>query len=164
MTTETDRAEDQARAQMESITAMAARYEHAQQCAGDTDCDLDGEDIVEGLGYAYSGSCTSEQREEYHDADAASTMLDENPLSIEVRSAWHEFGNASPFPNQEGAEFRILLCTGGPAVRIMGELDERGGPDRAWIEYQDWGTPWTQYFGADQEVLLSYAQHFLYAM
>jgi len=45
-------------------------------------------------------------------------------------------------------EFFILLCTGGPAVRIMGEIDDGLQPSRAWIEYQDWGTPWTEYHGA----------------
>jgi hypothetical protein len=55
----------------------------------------------------------------------------------------------------------ILLCTGGPAVRIVGELD-RGTPCRAWLEYQDWGTPWTQYFGAKSDTLCEYAANFFF--
>jgi hypothetical protein len=69
-------------------------------------------------------------------------------------------------PTQESAalepsEFMILLCTGGPAVRIVGELN-RGEPCRAWLEYQDWGTPWTRYFGADSDTLCQYASQFCF--
>jgi hypothetical protein len=63
----------------------------------------------------------------------------------------------------EASEFCILLCTGGPAARILGELDEHGEPYRAWMEYQDWGTPWTQFVPANQDVLLSYARCFCFA-
>ena len=165
MTTDTDNAESQAEAPMESIVAMVERYQHAQQFSCDAfDCDAPDEEIVDGLVYAYSGGCTSEQREEYNDAEKASTMLDEDPLSVQVRSAWYTPGSEGEDLDNAPAEFTILLCTGGPAVRIMGELDEHGDPHRAWIEYQDWGTPWTQYFDASQATLLSYAQHFLYAM
>ena len=41
-------------------------------------------------------------------------------------------------------EFEILLCTGGPACRIVGDLDESCQPSSARIEHQDWGTPWTE--------------------
>ncbi|MDR6858912.1 hypothetical protein J2W96_005244 [Variovorax guangxiensis] len=41
-------------------------------------------------------------------------------------------------------EFEILLCTGGPTVRIVGDLDHHGEPDRARIEYQDWFEPWRE--------------------
>lgn len=52
----------------------------------------------------------------------------------------------------------ILLCTGGPAVRIKGELSDNE-PTRAWLEVQDWFKPWTEYFEAGlSEVLLTYSQ------
>ena len=56
----------------------------------------------------------------------------------------------------------ILLCTGGPAARIMAELDEHGEPCRAWLEVQDWFKPWTQYYpgSGSGDVLLTYAQQF----
>jgi hypothetical protein len=83
----------------------------------------------------------------------------EDPLSIEVRSDWHGLGE---FVDQaRPAEFKILLTTGGPALRIMGELDN-GEPTRAWLEYQDWGTPWTQYYDAEQDVLLTYCRQFCF--
>jgi hypothetical protein len=96
---------------------------------------------------------------EYTDADEVREALQNDPLSVEFRSGWTSYGDtATP------EEFRILLCTGGPAVQIRGELDVHGAPYRAWIEYQDWGTPWTQFFDADQNTLLAYCQEFIFAM
>ena len=90
------------------------------------------------------------------DEDQARERIQEDPLEVQVRGGWHTPGEES-----EDEEFTILLCTGGPTVRIRGELN-RGEPDRAWIEYQDWGTPWTQFFGADQEPLLAYCREFFF--
>ena len=90
----------------------------------------------------------------------AEQRIQEDPLSVEVRSGWVSAGSSMDAFKAE--EFNILLCTGGPAVRIMGELDQYGQPDRAWLEVQDWGTPWTQYFQADQATLLTYAQQFYF--
>lgn len=96
---------------------------------------------------ADAGDCTDEED--------ARQRISEDPLSVEVRSGWVRQGE-----EMTADDFAILLCTGGPAVRIRGELDNDGTPCRAWIEYQDWGTPWTQYFGAEQKRLIAYAQHF----
>ena len=90
------------------------------------------------------------------DEDDARQRIQDDPLSVEVRSDW-----ASPGEPLEPSEFMILLCTGGPAVRIVGELN-RGEPCRAWLEYQDWGTPWTRYFGADSDTLCQYASQFYF--
>lgn len=95
-----------------------------------------------------AGECTS--RED------AEQRIQEDPLSLEVRSGWTVLGDPL-----EAEEFNILLATGGPAVRIVGELD-RNEPSRAWLEVQDWFTPWTQYIGASQDVLLTYAQQFYF--
>jgi hypothetical protein len=90
--------------------------------------------------------------------DDASERIQDGPLSVQVRSGWY-----SPGETPEAEEFEILLCTGGPAVRILGELDEHHQPSRAWIEYQDWGTPWTHYYEKDSgEVLLAYCQQFYF--
>lgn len=91
--------------------------------------------------------------------DAARDRIQEDPLSVLVRSGWCSPGDDAPFPE----EFEILLCTGGPAVRIRGELDEHGQPTKAWLEHQDWGTPWKiWYFDADPDVLLRYCQGFYF--
>ena len=95
-----------------------------------------------------AGDCTDE--------DAARDNTQEDPLEVQVRSDW-----TNPGETLEAGEFMILLCTGGPAVRIVGELN-RGEPCRAWLEYQDWGTPWTHYFGAKSDTLCEYAANFFF--
>ncbi len=58
-------------------------------------------------------------------------------------------------------QYEILLCTGGPAVRIIGELDEYLEPETAVLQYQDWGTFWQDYSLSlsQQELLLDFAHH-----
>lgn len=89
--------------------------------------------------------------------DDARQAIQEDALSVEVSSGWY-----TPGSDHEPEEFNILLCTGGPACRIRGELGQWKEPDRAWLEYQDWGTPWTEYFDADQDTLLAYAREFYF--
>lgn len=92
----------------------------------------------------------------YNDAVEA---IQQDPLSIEVRSGWHT-------PGQEAAseEFRILICWGGPACRIVGELNEHGEPERACLQYQDWGTPWKDYplTVEEEQAVLTYCQQFYF--
>lgn len=90
------------------------------------------------------------------DQDSAREAIQEDPLSVEVRSGWGNVGD-----EMQAEEFCILLCTGGPAVRIRGELDN-GNPCRAWMEYQDWGTGWTQFYDASQDTLLAYCSEFYF--
>lgn len=66
----------------------------------------------------------------------------ENPLSVMVRDGWRE---PCAMTDEYPEEYEILLCTGGPAVRIVGKLDKHCEPDDADLQYQDWGTPWTYY-------------------
>lgn len=95
---------------------------------------------------------------EHESEDDARQAIDEDPLCVEVRSGWHAIGE-----NGEDEEYRILLCTGGPAVRIIGEL-ESGEPTTARIEYQDWGTGWTEYrTDSDEEAdMVKYAACFCF--
>ena len=91
------------------------------------------------------------------DADSVRRRIEESPLSVQIRSGW-----VSPGDDMQAEEFEILLTTGGPALRIRGELDEHKQADRAWLEYQDWGTPWTQYFEVEQSTLLTFCQQFYF--
>lgn len=93
--------------------------------------------------------------EEFPDEDAARERIQEAPLSVQVRSDWTDPGQP-----MEAAEFEILLSTGGPALRIVGELDEHREPCRAWMEHQDWGTPWTRFFDVERETLLTFCRQF----
>ena len=92
---------------------------------------------------------------ECKDQDEARERIEEDALSVEVRSDW-----VTPGEEMTPGEFCILLSTGGPAVRIRGELDGLGQPLRAWLEVQDWFKPWTDYVPADQDTLLTYARCF----
>lgn len=98
---------------------------------------------------AAAGDCESREN--------AERRILEDALSVEVRSAWRTLQD-----DPVDTEFRILLCTGGPAVQIRGELNRYGEPERAWIEYQDWGTPWTERANdiGDEMALLEYARCF----
>lgn len=93
---------------------------------------------------------------EANDTEEAECAIHEDALSVEVRSGWKPVGN-----ELARKEYRILLCTGGPAVCIQGDLGEYGEPVTAELFYQDWGTPWTRY-PADIEVLLTYARCFYF--
>ena len=93
--------------------------------------------------------------------DEARQAIHEDPLSVEVRSGWHTPGGDD---DSDDGEYRILLCTGGPAVRIIGSLSPFAEPDSAHIEYQDWGTPNTSSSSPliGRRVQLDYARTFYF--
>lgn len=118
--------------------------------------------------------------EDSDDDDAreeAESAIHDDALSVEVRTGWmsaNEYFQATqatglsqervsradlkPF---KPAEFRILLCTGGPAVQITGELSEHGEPEAEKIQLQgqDWFQPWQNAVISDEdrEILARYA-------
>lgn len=160
-TKEKDRAEDQAKLQLESIVNMVKRLEHCRDCDGE-DCELTNAELYAGLDLYYKkgNKATKEEREEYHDEEQARERIQEDPLSVQVRSGWANSPEA-----MEAEEFEILLCTGGPACRIVGELGQYNEPDRARIEYQDWFTPWVELVDISSEeceALLTYSQQFYF--
>jgi len=75
--------------------------------------------------------------DEWLDLEELEERARERPLSVLVRSAW-----SAPGSELQPVEYEILLCTGGPAVRIRGELSEHGEPTSARLEAQDWFAPW----------------------
>lgn len=87
--------------------------------------------------------------------DDAEQAIHDDPLDIEYRAGWYSAGQDMP---EKPEEFRVLVTTGGPAVRIIGELDARGSIDRARLQVQDWGTTWTDFFSTDQSVLIRYCE------
>jgi hypothetical protein len=91
--------------------------------------------------------------------EKALEAIQNDPLSVEVRSGWHSVGSTQP-PD----EFCILLCWGGPACRIVGYLNEHLQPDNPRLEYQDWGTEWTEYALTEEEqnALQTYCEQFYY--
>lgn len=166
MTTNDDNARNQAIAQWDGIRDMVAAME----------CDYDQLQALKDEAEAWNEGAHPEPWSTSHpdeaqeladlieaagdceNAEEARKRIIDDPLSVEVRSGWYPpGGDSSP------AEFTILLCTGGPACRIRGQLDQHMQPRRAWIEYQDWGTPWTELIGeVDQDTLLSYCEQFYF--
>ena len=102
---------------------------------------------------------TAALSEDEYSLDVAEGNILERPLSVEVRSGWLPISHDKDF---EPDEYRVLLCTGGPAVQITGECDDLGGPLTARLQHQDWGTPWTDHReGVDEQVLIQFAGFFL---
>ena len=160
--TKTDHARDQAKCQLESITAMMKRLDHSRDCEGEAHgCSLTDAEIHDGLGLSHSegDKATDEERTEYHDQEAAKQRIWEDPLELSIRDDWH-----APNEGGEAIDYLILLCTGGPAVRIIGELDKWTEPETARLEYQDWFTPWENYplDAQEEETLLNYARQFYF--
>lgn len=150
-------AREQAQAQFESIKEMVATLQIADESAWEKPPTFDGN---------FDDAC-----------EDARQAIHENALSVEVRSGWRCIGVPSTNDTYP-AEYRILLCTGGPAVQIMGELSEHGEPETARLMMQDWGLPWTEYrplstskdaygrpmlVGDAQEILLTYARQFYFS-
>jgi hypothetical protein len=148
---------------IESMRDDLDALNHAQECNGRDD---NGEECKRGSetqevklpdGRIIEQHC-HEEPEAWHDEEAARRHIEEAPLSIEVRSDWH-------LPGEQGepSEFNILLGTGGPALRIIGDLD-RGQPTLARFEYQDWGKPWTvaQTTSEEDATMLEWAQVFYF--
>ena len=111
-----------------------------------------------------SGKCQagadSDQPDAWHDEDEARQRIEEDALSVDVRSDWHTPGDE----DAEATEYAILITTGGPAARITGNLGAHCEPTSAVFEYQDWFQPWTEVYtgSADAEILLKYAQVFYF--
>jgi hypothetical protein len=143
-----ENARSQAQAQFESIREMVENLERADELRSERD-DMDGP---------------------WEDAQNA---IQEDALSVEVRSGWR---CVSAPEGSEPAEYRILLCTGGPAVQITGKLNQWCEPETAWLEMQDWFLPWTEYRPTNEadhtfasridtkaeEILLVYARQFYF--
>lgn len=131
---EDDNSKLQAQAQLESIRQLVQRLKVANSDATDDE----------------------EERE------AIRTAIEEDALSVEVRSDWYLPGQ---LPDALApSEYRILLCTGGPAVQIVGSLDKYSQPESARLQHQDWFTPWTDLplTAEDEKTLLAYAGVFYY--
>ena len=88
-------------------------------------------------------------------ADGICDMVQEDPLEVQVREDWHGIGE-----DAEAAEYMILITTGGPALRMIGRLQDYE-PESVRLQHQDWGTNWTEYFPEDNDdALLWYASEF----
>ena len=75
-------------------------------------------------------------------------QVQEWPLSVDVRcTSWRSPGTEDWEPD----EFQILLSTGGPAMRITGDIGEHGEPCNPLMQVQDWFKPWTTCNTTDEQ-------------
>ncbi len=160
----------------EMVAALNVNYERLEELRGeregfanDSDRDEAGEDAAKARAtWACLNPADAEELAELEsaagdceDEEDARRRIEEDPLEVTARSTWQPTGEPLT-----AAEFCILLSTGGPATRIIGEMNESGEPTRARIECQDWFLPWTEYRGdaISQDDLLTYCGHFIFPM
>ncbi len=99
-----------------------------------------------------------EQHDDMIDCERVQVAIDETPLALQVRDDWR-----SPWEEETNpVEFLILLSTGGPACRIIGQLNSYGEAFDAEIQHQDWGTGWERLRlnDDDEEALNWFANRF----
>jgi hypothetical protein len=158
----TDTARDQALAQVQSIVEMVAAldcdYDQLEFLRGERDLHESGPNVwaaqspddareLEELETA-AGDCTS--------PDDAMQGITEDALSVEVRSGWASMGE-----KLTPEEFRIVLCTGGPHVEIVGQLNEHGDPASVRVLYRDWGTS-GELYDFDRAAVTRYCECFYF--
>jgi hypothetical protein len=153
-TTEKNHAAENAAAWLDKIEAMVTKYYQAR--CSHTIVPVDDDNTCEDCGALFD---ENDYPAEPLDEDATLEAITESPLSVMVRSGWYVTSENAPTP----AEYEIILSTGGPALRIVGDLDHNAEPRNARLEYRDWGTPWTYHAGfnaTDREPLLTFARCF----
>ena len=116
----TDGAEQQARAHLDSIAAIMAAIEAAEKSS-------DGEATYEG---------------EVYDPDSLRAMAQGFALAVSVTDSSYSPGDPD---RGEPERYEILLCVGGPSVRIVGQLGPDCEPANAGIEYRRWFASWIMY-------------------
>jgi len=78
--------------------------------------------------------------EEEEEIEQIKESILNSALSVEFRSGW----TSNP-DELEIEEFKILLTWGGPALRVIGDLNQYKEPENIKMQFQDWGTFWTDF-------------------
>lgn len=125
--------------QQELHTIGQGFYQSIKELVEDLTCDLHGD--------------------EYNEDETAREAILNHPLEVTIRNGWHSPGCS---PTESDCEYQILIATGGPACRIIGDLDQYNQPHTATLQVQDWFTPWTDVSGCYEDILLTYAQCFYF--
>lgn len=89
------------------------------------------------------------EAEDHDKAEELREAMLDGPLSLQVRGGWYQPGDDDKGGAPE--EFELLLSTGGPALRIVGDLGEWGSPNEPRLQHQDWFKPWTDYATTTEE-------------
>lgn len=165
----TEQAREQAAAQLASVRAMVAAwgcdFARLEELRDERDAFVvgapDGTETPAPEQWAEENPSDADELAELEkaagdcsDEDEARQRIEEHALSVEVRSDW-----ATPGEGLTASEYRIVLCTGGPHVEIVGDLGRHGEPESALLLYQDWGTGKCEYIcdGDEAADLLAYA-------
>tara|TARA_R100001198_G_scaffold91326_1_gene69481 strand:+ start:428 stop:847 length:420 start_codon:yes stop_codon:yes gene_type:complete len=105
------------------------------------------ESIVEDfekISFLESLNVTSNEDEE--EIEQIKESINNSALSVEFRSGW-----STNYDELEIEEFKILLSWGGPALRVIGDLDQYKQAENVKLQFQDWGTYWTDYELTEKE-------------
>ena len=95
-----------------------------------------------------------QESNDYNQQDELRESILNNALSVEFRSGW--YSSPESITDLRPEEFKILLSWGGPALRVIGELDDYG-PVNPKLQFQDWGTLWTDFkITEDQQKALNW--------
>lgn len=140
---------------IESMRDDLDALEHARECKED-DCKRGSETRrFKKSDGTWGKQAIHNNQDAWHNEDRARTYIHEGPLEIAIDKGERYDGTR---------QYMILLGTGGPAARIVGELDEHCQPESATFQYQDWFKPWTDARVSDEaeETLLKYAQEFYF--
>jgi hypothetical protein len=155
----TQHAIDNAKAWFNNIREMVAAFNDASDAA--TNAWRDAEDQTR----------TSPAHDLDRVVEDTQTAIHESPLSVQVRSGWYSPDiREAVKATTAAAEYEILLTTGGPALRIVGDLSDYAEPTNARLQWQDWGTPWTDLCMSElpikpseaDAILLAYVAHFYF--
>jgi len=85
-------------------------------------------------------------QEDENKLDEIRESVNNSALSVEFRSGW-----STNSEKLEAEEFKILLTWGGPALRVIGDLDQYKQAENIKLQFQDWGTYWTDYELTEKE-------------
>lgn len=164
-----DNSLNQAKAQLASVCAMVAAlecdYDRLAELREERDAhNAEGPEVGNEWNFEYPDEAAElaeleQAAGEYESEDDAREAIQDDALSVEVRSGWESAG-AELTPS----EYRIVLSTGGPHVEIRGELNEHNEPESARLYHCDWFEGSQEYIGDSDEMnaLLTYARQFYF--
>jgi hypothetical protein len=148
----------------EMVAALECDYDRLEELRGERD-DYESGPILAGVPVKWAEQYPDEAAElaeleaaagDCESREDAEQRITEDPLSLEFRSGW-----VTNRDEMEPEEFCLLLSTGGPAVRIVGEIRD-GQAHNPRLEAQDWFTQWTEYRGYETSVLETYCNCFYF--
>tara|TARA_B100000287_G_scaffold85292_1_gene77873 strand:+ start:378 stop:818 length:441 start_codon:yes stop_codon:yes gene_type:complete len=95
---------------------------------------------LESIKENYRNYKEAESNDDYKAQDEIRESVLNSALSVEFRGGW--YSSPESIADLKPEEFKILLSWGGPACRVIGDLDQYNQPTDIEIQYQDWGTSW----------------------